>query len=93
MGCLDHPHFSILINDTSKGYFSSSRGIRQGDPLSPFLFTLVADEFSALMGKVVDRFIIKGFLEGEDGPFISHLQFADNTLCFFRCLFGSSVKA
>lgn len=51
MGCLDHPHFSILINGISKGFFNSSQGIRQGDALSPFLFTLVANVVSALMMK------------------------------------------
>lgn len=71
MGCLDHPHFSIMINGSSKGFFSSSRGIRQGDPLSHFLFTLVADAFSALMAKVMDCSIIRGFSEKEDGPVIS----------------------
>lgn len=50
-GCLDHLHFSILKNGTSKGFFDSSRGIKQGDPLSPFLFTLVLDGLSELMEK------------------------------------------
>lgn len=73
MGCLDHPHFSIMLNDISKGFFSSSRGIRQGDPLSPFLFTLVVDAFSALMSKALLNSLIDGFGVGRDGIRISHL--------------------
>lgn len=42
MGCVTHPWFSILLNGTSKGFFYASRGLRQGDLLSPFFF-LVAD--------------------------------------------------
>lgn len=72
-GCLDHPHFSIMINGTSKRFCSSSRGIRRGDPLSPFLFTLVADAFSALMVRAENHSIIEGFLKGSSGLSITHL--------------------
>lgn len=82
MRCLDHPYFSVMINGVSKGFFSSSKGIRQGDPLSPFLFTLVADGFNALMSRAVDLGLIKGFRSSHSGPTVSHLQFANDTICF-----------
>jgi len=82
MGCLDHPHFSVMINGSSKGFFPSSRGLRQGDPLSPFLFTLVVDEFSALRSKAIEKEIIKGFNSNSSGFLVSHLQFANDTSCF-----------
>lgn len=73
MGCLDHPHFSISLNGASKGFFGSSRGLRQSNLLSPFLFTMVADSFSALMSKALDNSIIKGFRIGSEGVQVTHL--------------------
>lgn len=72
-GCLDHPYFFVMINGASKGFFPSSRGIRQGDHLSPFLFTLVANGFSALMSKPIDAGLIKGFKSSQMGLSVSHL--------------------
>lgn len=84
MRCLDHPQFSIMLNGSSKGFISSSRGIKQGDPLSPFLFTLVADAFSVLMAKALSNSLIEGIGVGKDGVRVTHLQFADDTICFIK---------
>lgn len=61
MRCLDTAHFSIMLNGVSKGFFGSSCGLKQGDPLSPFLFTLVANALSALMNKAMEVSLIEGF--------------------------------
>lgn len=61
MGCLDHPHYSIMINETSKWFFKSPRGLRQGDPLLPFLFFLVVNTFSVLMLTTEEVKLIRGF--------------------------------
>lgn len=84
MGCLDHLHFSIIFNGVSKGFFHSSRGLRQGDPLLPFSYTFVANAFSALMSKAVDSGLLKGFEVSPQGPSVSHLQFVDDTICFVK---------
>ena len=75
----------MLINGTLEGFFNSSRGLRQGDPLSPYLFVIGMEAFSRLIHKAVRG----GFLSGcrikgrrGDGALVSHLLFVDDTLVF-----------
>ncbi|XXG72211.1 hypothetical protein AAC387_Pa07g1359 [Persea americana] len=57
-------------------------GIRQGDPLSPFLFTIVVEALSLLLLKAKELGIISGFEIGHNGETITHLQFANDTILF-----------
>jgi hypothetical protein len=58
--------FSVLIIGTPTDFFRSSRGVRQGDLLSPLLFVVVMEAFSRMMDVVVERLLL----------------FADDTLIF-----------
>ena len=83
-GCLSSVSFSIFVNGRPHGKFKGSKGLRQGDPLSPFLFTLVVDGLSRLMEKSRGCGLINGFEVGKDKVMVSHLQFADDTLFFLK---------
>ncbi|RVX07686.1 putative mitochondrial protein [Vitis vinifera] len=83
-GCLSSSSFAILVNGNAKGWVKASRGLRQGDPLSPFLFTLVTDVLSRLMIRAVETGIIEGFFVGRDRTRVSLLQFADDTIFFSK---------
>ena len=80
-GCLSTVSFAVLVNGNAKGSVKASRGLRQGDPLSPFLFTLVADILSRML-RAKERNLLKGFRVGRNSTRVSHLQFADDTIFF-----------
>jgi hypothetical protein len=83
--CISSASFSVLINGSPAGFFNSSKGVRQGDPLSPFLFVIVMEAFSRMTKALVDHRRFSGFAVGSRGSEqvnISHLLFADDTLVF-----------
>ena len=49
--CITTASFSVLINGSPEGFFNSTRGLRQGDPLSPYLFVIGMEVFSNLVDK------------------------------------------
>ena len=61
--CLSTARFSVLVNRAPTGFFQSSRGLRQGDPLSPYLFVIVTKAFTYLLKRAVS---LLGRLHGEE---------------------------
>ncbi|MCI10579.1 RNA-directed DNA polymerase (Reverse transcriptase), partial [Trifolium medium] len=79
--CVFGGNLSVLVNGCPTGEINIQRGLKQGDPLAPFLFLLVAEGFGGAMRRAVDINLFHGFNIGRNGPSISHLQYADDTLC------------
>jgi len=72
---------SVLVNGCPTDEFPIERGLRQGGPLSPFLFLLVAEGLNILMPAVVRAQLFNGYSVGLGGDVtLTHLQFADDTL-------------
>lgn len=74
-----------MVNGSPSGFFGSSRGLRQGDPLSPLLFLLVMKVLSQLLRRTEEVSLIRGFKAGSatvSGLSISYLLFADDTIVF-----------
>ncbi|KAJ9691733.1 hypothetical protein PVL29_013809 [Vitis rotundifolia] len=92
--CLSSVSFAVLVNGKAKGWVKASRGLRQGDPLSPFLFTLVANVLSRMLFRAEKRNALEGFKVGRNRTRVSHLQFADDTIFFsmFRHISGLKVN-
>ncbi|GKV36164.1 hypothetical protein SLEP1_g44325 [Rubroshorea leprosula] len=78
--CLRSNTVSVLLNGSATKEFSMSRGLRQGDPLSPFLFLMVAEALNGLTSATVAKGYLRGVKIGKGELEISHLQFADDTI-------------
>nr|GEW46640.1 putative reverse transcriptase domain, reverse transcriptase zinc-binding domain protein [Tanacetum cinerariifolium] len=82
MECVTTTSFSISINGSLHGYFEGKRGLRQGDPLSPYLFTLIMEVFTLMLKRRVSdtsTFTYHRFCSKLD---LINLCFADNLFLF-----------
>ena len=83
--CISTASFSILINGSSASFFPSSRGLRQGDPLSPYLFVIGMEALSCLINHAVEgNYLSSSGIVDRRGEelVISHLLYVDDTLLF-----------
>lgn len=84
MKCVTTVSFSFIINGSISDTITPTRGIRQGDPLSPYFFILIAESLSCLIRNYVSDGRLTGVKASRGGPRIDHLLFADDTLLFCR---------
>lgn len=84
MRCVTSVRCSFQVNGKKQGEVFSLRGLLQGDPLSPYLFLICAEGFSALLRQAESRRDILGLKIARNAPTISHMFFADDSLLFFK---------
>lgn len=65
----------MLVDGSHSHLFKSSRGLREGNPLSSFLITVVVEALNLLFMKAKDVSLLEGFQASRSGVVITHLQF------------------
>ena len=84
MSCIKSASYSVLLNGVLGSTIKPSRGLRQGDPLSPYLFLVCAIGLQGLLHKAEADGSLRGVFICRNGPRVSHLFFADNSVLFCR---------
>ena len=82
MECISTVNFSVMLNGNPQAPFSPHRGLRQGDPLSPYLFILCGEVFTAMIKRAIANQALHGIQIARNAPVISHLLFADDCIIF-----------
>ena len=90
-GCLSSASVSILINGSPTREFVPERGLRQGDPLAPLLFNLVAEGLTGLMRTAISKNLFTSYQVGSMKEDVNILQYADDTL-FFGAANSANVR-
>ncbi|XP_027099102.2 uncharacterized protein [Coffea arabica] len=80
ISCISSISYSFNLNGAKVGYIKPSRGLRQGGPLSPYLFLICAEGLSHLINTKIDKKMMAGIKVSKNSPQISHLFFADDSL-------------
>ncbi|XP_019185981.1 PREDICTED: uncharacterized protein LOC109180726 [Ipomoea nil] len=80
--------YHVLHDQNQFGPIIPGRGLRQGDPLSPYLFLFITEGLSALLERQVARGLLHGLHVARGAPPVSHLLFADDCFLFFRASLG-----
>ena len=82
MQCISTVTYSYLLNGQAKGRVVPQRGIRQGDPLSPYIFIICSEVLSGLCNKAQGNGSLPGIKVAKVSPRVNHLLFADDTIFF-----------
>ena len=82
MICVMTVTYSVMINGLPEGLIVPQRGLRQGDPLSPYIFILCVDVLSHLMHKAMEERSLMGVKIAATIPAVNHLLFAIDSLFF-----------
>ena len=84
MQCVRSVQFSIILGGSPCASFKPSRGLHQGDPLSPYLFIIASEVLSRMISNAEGLGHIKGIKLAKSCPSITHLLFANDSLFFLE---------
>lgn len=84
MECITLVTYSFKVNGHVVGKVTQSRGLRQGDPLSPYLFVICSQGLSTILNHYANQGLIHGIRIARGCPSITQLFFADDSLIFFK---------
>lgn len=82
--CLTIYELEFIVNGDSIGCIKPQRGLRQGDPISPYLFIIVADVLSRQISKAMTLGSLSGIKMAHACHVVSHIFFADDSLFFWK---------
>jgi hypothetical protein len=88
MKCVTSVRFTVRANGHMLPMFIPSRRLRQGDPMSPFLFLLCGEGFTTLMNLFGGNYVDRGIRVSPRSPWINHLLFVDYSLIFMKASSG-----
>jgi hypothetical protein len=86
MMCVSTVKYAVVVNGNPSGYFQPTRGLRQGDPISPYLFLICAEVLSSMVSEANNKRLLTGVPTSKYGPRVSHLFFANDSLFFAGAL-------
>ena len=92
MTCVTSVKSAVRFNGQLLHSFSPTQGLKQGDPLSPYLFLFVAEALSLLLNDACARGVLQEFKLTRRAPGISHLLFTDDSLLFFKGSFDQALE-
>ena len=84
IACVKSVRYKVRVNASETGMFTPTRGLRQGDPLSPYLFLFVAQGLSSMLKGAENRGELQGVKVCRDAPAVSHLLFVDDSLILMQ---------
>lgn len=91
MKCITTVSFSVRVNRVFSDIFKPTMGIRQGNPISAYLFLLCAKGLTSMLKNSGPNYTARGLKVSQHAPWISHLLFVDDCLIFMKAT-GSNAQ-